>query len=130
MAFGVSRGLGRPVGEHERLSETTADLVRRADAGDDRLSRRLFSDLALDERAMPPEDVAGIVEAYIKRTWASPAAPPDDCPAQMWLLVARARKRANDETAANAAAMQAAECYAAQAEAFVGRPQGAMLAAH
>jgi hypothetical protein len=91
IAFGVCRGLGRPAGEHKRLREITADLLRRAEAGNDGFALRLFSDLALDERAIPPEDIAGIVEAFIKRTAPAPAAGPDDYPAQMWLLAAPAQ---------------------------------------
>lgn len=130
IAFGVCRGLGRPGVEHERLREIIADLLRRAEVSDDGFALRLFSELALDERAVPPEDIAGIVEAFIKRTAPKPAPGPDDYPAQMWLLAARARRQSKDESAAHEAAKQAAECYAAQAETFAGRPHGAMLAAH
>ncbi|WP_455567170.1 DUF7380 domain-containing protein [Salipiger thiooxidans] len=130
MAFAVCHGLGRPAGEHDRLQELAAGLLRRVGGSDDGFSLRLFTDLALDERAVPPEDVAGIVETFIERTAPAPSAGSDDYPAQMWLLAARAHKRAKDENAANAAMIRAAECYAAHAETFVGRPHGAMLATH
>lgn len=129
-AFGVCHGLGRPAEEHEKLRKITVDQLRWADVNDDGFALRLFSDLTLDECAMPPEDIAGIVEAYIKRTAPEPAAASDDYPAQMWLLAARAHRQAKDERAAHTAAKQAAEYYAAQAETFAGRPHGAMLASH
>lgn len=126
VSFGVCRGLGRPTREHEKLREITADLLRQAVAEDDGFSLRMFSDLALDENAMPPEAVSGLAENFIKRV--EPVL--DDRTAQMWLLIARAHSLSRNESAAHSATIKAAECSSAQAETFVGRPQGALLAAH
>lgn len=128
MAFSVCRGLGRPNKEQQRLNEILANLLRRAEAEDDGLAVRLFSDLALEECAVPPEDIAEIVECLMART--ARDAGPNEYPAQMWLLAARARKHAKDDNAAHVAKINAAEYYAAMSETFAGRPQGAILAAH
>ena len=130
MSFLVCHGLGRPSAEHDQLKTITTDLLERAGKSDDGFALRLFSDLALHETTMPPKDVAVIVETFIQRTLPSAQPGPNDFPAQLWLLAALARRRAKDDQAAHAATKQAAECYAAQAEFFIGKSQGAMLAAH
>lgn len=130
MAYSVCHGLGRPVAEHDKLKAITTDLLRKAGDNDDGFVLHLFSDLALDETAMPAEAVAGIVDAFIERTQPSISVGFDDHPARLWLLLARARWQAKDMPAAHAAKIRAAECYAQQAEAFVGKAQGALLAAH
>jgi hypothetical protein len=78
MAFAVCHCLGRPSEKQDRLKELAAGLLRRADARDGGFGLRLFADIALDEGAMPPEDIAGTVEAFVNRTAPAPCAGPDD----------------------------------------------------
>lgn len=127
MAFGISRGLGRPKDQHDRLVALVGDLFHRACAQEEVWAVLRFGDLALDRTGMAPEKIGAEIERFIEKR---ADALKDDRVADLWHLAGIAYRRAKNEAKARACQTQEAESYVRLAERFASRDRAAMLASH
>ncbi|MBP1807604.1 DUF7380 domain-containing protein [Rubellimicrobium aerolatum] len=127
MAFGVSRGLGRPKDQHDQLIALAAGLFRQACAQDEAWPVLRFGELALDHGSMAPEKIGAGIEQFIQGRLNDSQ---DDRVGNLWHLAGLAYRRAKDEVKTRACQTQEAESYVRLAEHFATMTGGAMLASH